>query len=60
MVLYRMCIYKNRNSDEQYWDKMQHLEPCPRFAYQLVYDQKNKVFSIISLFFDLDYILCLL
>lgn len=39
-----MCIYKNRNSDEQYWDKMQHLEPCPRFAYQLVYDQKNKVF----------------
>jgi len=22
---------------------MQHLEPCPRFAYQLVYDQKNKV-----------------
>lgn len=39
-----MCIYKNHNSDEQYWNKMQHLEPCPRFAYQLVYDPKNKVF----------------
>ncbi|XP_001951423.2 muskelin isoform X1 [Acyrthosiphon pisum] len=37
-----ICIYKNHNSDEQYWNRMQHLEPCPRFAYQLVYDQKNK------------------
>ncbi|XP_050538902.1 muskelin isoform X2 [Daktulosphaira vitifoliae] len=38
-----VCIYKNYNSDEQYWDKMQHIEPCPRFAYQLVYDHTNKV-----------------
>ncbi|XP_050432918.1 muskelin isoform X2 [Adelges cooleyi] len=37
-----MCIYRNHNSDEQYWNTMQHLEPCPRFAYQLVYDHKNK------------------
>ncbi|XP_060835034.1 muskelin [Rhopalosiphum padi] len=37
-----ICIYKNHNADEQYWNRMQHLEPCPRFAYQLVYDQKNK------------------
>lgn len=43
-ISHRMCIYKNHNSDEKYWNKMQHLEPCPRFAYQLVYDQKNKVF----------------
>lgn len=41
--LFRMCIYKNLNGDEEYWDEMLHLEPCPRFAYQLVYDQKNKV-----------------
>lgn len=45
-----MCIYKNHNSDEQYWNKMQHLEPCPRFAYQLVYDQNNKVLSFVSNF----------
>ncbi|CAH1724481.1 muskelin [Aphis gossypii] len=38
-----ICIYKNHNSDEQYWNRMQHIEPCPRFAYQLVYDQKNKI-----------------
>lgn len=43
MIYYRICIYKNHNSDEQYWNRMQHIEPCPRFAYQLVYDQKNKV-----------------
>lgn len=47
-----MCIYKNHNSDEQYWNRMQHLEPCPRFAYQLVYDQKNKVYdSAINIIF---------
>lgn len=28
---------------EQYWSKMQNIEPCPRFAHQLVYDHINKV-----------------
>ncbi|XP_069681633.1 muskelin [Periplaneta americana] len=37
------CIYRNENTGEQYWNKMQHLEPCPRFAHQLVYDHVNKV-----------------
>ncbi|XP_023702338.1 muskelin [Cryptotermes secundus] len=37
------CIYRNENTGEQYWNKMQHLEPCPRFAHQLVYDHINKV-----------------
>ncbi|KAK7873640.1 hypothetical protein R5R35_009328 [Gryllus longicercus] len=37
------CIYRNENTGEQYWNKMQHLEPCPRFAHQLVYDPVNKV-----------------
>lgn len=32
------CIYKNENIGEQYW----HIEPCPRFAHQLVYDRSNK------------------
>nr|CAD7442984.1 unnamed protein product [Timema bartmani] len=37
------CIYRNENTGEHYWSKMQHLEPCPRFAHQLVYDPCNKV-----------------
>lgn len=37
------CIYKNENTGHQYWSKMQNIEPCPRFAHQLVYDHVNKV-----------------
>lgn len=37
------CVYQNENTGEQYWNKMQHIEPCPRFAHQLVYDHINKV-----------------
>lgn len=28
---------------QQYWTKMQNVEPCPRFAHQLVYDHLHKV-----------------
>jgi hypothetical protein len=42
-VYFRSCIYRNENTGEQYWSKMQHIEPCPRFAHQLVYDHVNKV-----------------
>ncbi|XP_033744964.1 muskelin-like isoform X1 [Pecten maximus] len=37
------CVYKNENSGQQYWTKMQHVEPVPRFAHQLVYDHVHKV-----------------
>ncbi|KAL1449313.1 hypothetical protein WDU94_000514 [Cyamophila willieti] len=37
------CVYKNENSGENYWTKMSTVEPCPRFAHQLVYDSVNKV-----------------
>ncbi|BFZ08913.1 hypothetical protein BsWGS_11952 [Bradybaena similaris] len=37
------CIYKNENIGQQYWTKMQHVEPVPRFAHQLVYDHIRKV-----------------
>ncbi|CAH1783153.1 unnamed protein product, partial [Owenia fusiformis] len=37
------CIYKNENTGHQYWNKMQHIEPVPRFAHQLVYDYIHKV-----------------
>lgn len=37
------CIYKNEHTDQQYWSKMQHIEPVPRFAHQLVYDHMRKV-----------------
>ncbi|XP_060569193.1 muskelin-like [Ruditapes philippinarum] len=37
------CIYKNENTGQQYWTKMQHVEPVPRFAHQLVYDHVRKV-----------------
>ncbi|MPC16516.1 Muskelin [Portunus trituberculatus] len=39
----RSCIYRNEQTGESYWSKMQHVEPCPRFAHQLVYDDVNKV-----------------
>ena len=36
-------MYKNENMGQQYWMKMQEVEPCPRFAHQLVYDDCRKV-----------------
>lgn len=38
-----ICIYQNENTGESYWKKNSHLEPCPRFAHQLVYDHINKI-----------------
>ena len=43
MRFVRSCIYKNENTGQQYWHKMQHLEPVPRFAHQLVYDHIRKI-----------------
>ncbi|XP_013418827.1 muskelin-like [Lingula anatina] len=37
------CIYKNETLDQKYWSRMQHVEPVPRFAHQLVYDHIRKV-----------------
>ncbi|XP_065066928.1 muskelin-like isoform X2 [Rhopilema esculentum] len=36
------CVYQNENMGQHYWTKMQYVEPCPRFAHQLVYDSVNK------------------
>ena len=43
MCVHRSCVYGNENTGEQYWSRMQHSEPVPRFAHQLVYDCVNKV-----------------
>lgn len=37
------CVYKNENVGHHYWTKMQNVEPCPRFAHQLVFDHIHKV-----------------
>src|SRR3990167_10410013 len=37
------CIYQNDNEDAAYWEEMRTIEPCPRFAHQLVIDHQNKV-----------------
>lgn len=39
------CIYKSEQSNEHCYSKMQSMwvEPCPRYAHQLVYDWINKV-----------------
>ncbi|XP_054277610.1 muskelin isoform X2 [Macrosteles quadrilineatus] len=42
-TLNEIYVLSNENTGEQYWNKMQHVEPCPRFAHQLVYDHVNKV-----------------
>mmetsp|Transcript_16125 Transcript_16125/g.47678 ORF Transcript_16125/g.47678 Transcript_16125/m.47678 type:complete len:776 (-) Transcript_16125:110-2437(-) len=36
------CAYENENSEPEYWNKMDKLEPCPRFAHQFVYDDLTK------------------
>lgn len=35
-------IYQNENTGSDYWDKMKDIEPCPRYAHQLVYCPKRK------------------
>ncbi|XP_073998988.1 muskelin 1 isoform X2 [Rhodnius prolixus] len=39
------CVYKNENESgtAQYCCTAQNMEPCPRFAHQLVYDQVTKI-----------------
>ena len=34
-------VYKNENTDPQYWLRMQNVEPCPRYAHQFVFDGSN-------------------
>jgi len=36
------CVYRNENTGLHYWTKMQNVEPCPRFAHQLIYDPAHK------------------
>ncbi|KAI8332241.1 muskelin-like protein [Chlamydoabsidia padenii] len=36
-------VYQNENRDPDYWQKMKHVEPCPRFAHQMVYDFTTKI-----------------
>ena len=42
------CYYKNENSSPDYWNMMQHLEPRPRYAHQLVYDDVNRVSKVLD------------
>lgn len=37
-------VYSNEKNDPVYWDKMACVEPCPRFAHQLVYDNISRVY----------------
>ena len=36
-------MYHNENSDAAYWARMESVEPCPRFAHQLAYDEETHV-----------------
>lgn len=36
-------LYHNENTDPAYWTRMKDLEPCPRYAHQLVYDPSERV-----------------
>jgi hypothetical protein len=36
------CVYRNDLSDGYKWFRHQTIEPCPRFAHQLVYDHQTK------------------
>jgi len=37
------CIYRNENSESGYWRARQRVEPRPRYAHQLVYDEERGV-----------------
>lgn len=36
-------VYHNGNTGQEYWSKMKDVEPCPRYAHQLVYCPVRKV-----------------
>eukprot|EP01134_Creolimax_fragrantissima_P005826 CFRG5826T1 len=36
-------VYENDHDDQAYWQTMRNIEPCPRFAHQLVYNPITKV-----------------
>ena len=44
--VYEICrgrwsvIYRNENGDTDYWQRRQSLEPRPRYAHQLVYEEE--------------------
>ncbi|KAJ3045304.1 Muskelin 1, intracellular mediator containing kelch motif [Rhizophlyctis rosea] len=35
-------VYQNENTGQEYWSRMGEVEPCPRFAHQLVYDGRRR------------------
>lgn len=35
-------IYQNENTGQDYWESMKDVEPCPRYAHQLVYDHLRR------------------
>jgi len=35
------CTYRNENVTPEYWSQQQMIEPRPRYAHQLVYDEEN-------------------
>jgi len=37
------CIYKNEKNNPAYWNSRQSIEPRPRHAHQLVYDEEQEV-----------------
>ncbi|KNC70147.1 hypothetical protein SARC_17330 [Sphaeroforma arctica JP610] len=36
-------VYENDHDDQAYWQVMRNIEPCPRYAHQLVYNPITKV-----------------
>ncbi|CAO3626285.1 unnamed protein product [Cunninghamella echinulata] len=41
-------VYQNENRDPDYWKAMKHIEPCPRFAHQMIYDPLSKLHFIFG------------
>lgn len=38
------CLYQNKENDSSYWQRMKDIEPCPRYAHQLVSADHHGVF----------------
>lgn len=36
-------VYQNENVGAEYWQRMEMIEPCPRFAHQVVFDATRRI-----------------
>jgi transcriptional accessory protein Tex/SPT6 len=41
-------VYESNNEDPTYWQRMEDVEPCPRYTHQLVYNPKTSAHYLLG------------